>query len=420
MTDGPYSGLSVLELTDNAAAAYAGMLMSDRGADVIKIEPPRGAKLRYRHPHAPGESKHYQWLCRGKRSVVLAEGSAESHAILKKLAATVDVFLCSWPMTKLRAAGLDPEALCEANERLIFVHDLAWGREGERIDRPANDLALQTMSGLLLGENKWRSDGAPDQVTSTEISVYPGGQVIAMATGAALFHRERSGRGQYVETSQLGTVLLLRAASVTQNTVDMDSGDTPANRLREARSRGASFDELDALSGATALARGPLGNIYYREYTTADGAIFIGALTRGLRDKVRAAMETDFLHRDDPRFAEGDEAYIAECRAFEQTFLEKFRTLTNREWKRLFDSFGVPCAEVIFPEDLSGLEQARANHYITEINHPRDGRQLHAGNPIRFMDWPEPDLQASPALGEHTEAVLGELGTQVANISQMR
>jgi crotonobetainyl-CoA:carnitine CoA-transferase CaiB-like acyl-CoA transferase len=409
MRGGPFAGVRVLELGSGTACAYAGQLLAERGADVIKVEPPDGDPLRWRRPHAVHESKEFQWLCRSKRSLVVDDGAADGIDVLQRLVASVDVLLTTWSQARLAAAGIDPERARAANPRLVYCHDSKFGPRGEWTDRPANDLTLQAYSGLVASEGKRRDDGAPDALVSTEITQFPVGVMMSMSIGAALLHRERTGRGQLVQLNELGVALAIQGGRVGTNAPDAEVRRVELARLQSVRAAGGGWDTLlppEPVDNPVAAA----GRIMYRAFVTADGAVFLGALSRNLRNKVRSALGTDFAHRDGPGFDARDPATIERSRVFVEQVLADFASRTTAEWCELLERHGVPCAEVSFPEDLGESEQARVNRYIVALEHPRDGRQLQVAPPARFECDPEPALHPAPRLGEHGDEVLAELG----------
>jgi crotonobetainyl-CoA:carnitine CoA-transferase CaiB-like acyl-CoA transferase len=414
MGQSPYAGIRVLELGTGTAVAYAGQLLADRGADVIKAEPREGDPLRCRRPHAPHESRDFQWLCRSKRSLVVDDVTAAGREVLRRLVASVDVVLTAWPQARLEYAGIDYTRLAPDHPRLVYCHDRKFGACGEWADRPANDLVLQAFAGLIATEGKRAEDGAPAPLVSTQITQFPAGVLMAMGIAAALLHRERTGRGQRVEVNELGVATAIQGVRSGLNAPDAEARKAEIERLKGLRERGATWDQLvppEAPDNPVAAA----GRIMYRSFITRDGAVFLGALSRNLRTKARRALGTDFLHRDGPDFDPRDPAVIARSTTFVAEVVERFASRTTAEWRELLESNGVPCGEVSFPEDLADSEQARINRYVVALTHPRDGEQLQVAPPARFGCDPEPTLRPAPALGEHTDAVLQEIAGAADN-----
>ena len=408
---GPYQGVRVLELGGDMATSFAGMLLADRGADVIKYEPPAGDELRSQGAHSPGESKIFQWLGRGKRSVALDTLTVGGRAALIAIAHSVDVLITSWPAGALGDLELDAATLCAARPALVFVWNQQFGSVGAWSDRASNELVLQAYSGLMAAEGKVRDDGAtPEQLTSTQVVALPTGILMSMAVATGLWQRIATGRGQRIDVSELQTALCVQVSRV----VDNPAADKlrAAAQARIAALRGQHAPHA-ALQAARTEAVGAPGNIFYRAFRTSDGAIFVGALSRPLRDKVRRVFDTDFLYRDDPRFDLQNPEYVAQCVAAEQRIEALLRTRPSALWLAALEAGGVPCGDVQFAEDLADSEHARANDYFVALVHGTDGRQLQAATPARFSGWPAPTYAPAPAHGEHTAVVLAEIDVRL-------
>ena len=406
---GPYEGISVLELGEGSACAYAGQLLADRGATVIKAEPPEGDSLRWRDPHRSHESRTFQWLARGKQSIVVDETTRDGKDVLQRLCGNADVVLTNWSPIRMADANLDPEALVAANPRLIFLAGSRFGSRGEWRDRPASDTVLQAYSGLAASEGKRGDDGTPLAVSCAEITQYPAGVMMSMGVAAALLHRERTGHGQIVSTSELAAALIIQGGRIGRFAADGPGADAVRDHLSKARASRASFEQTAAPFGAATDPISRAGRMYYRSFATKDGALFMGALSKSLRDKIRTALGIEFLLRDDPDFDPSDPALPARCLAFESTVLEQMAAKTTAQWLALLEAAGVPCAEVTFPEDLSGNEQALANGYIVNVEHPVDGPQKHVAPPVQFGAFEPQAIAPAPSLGQHTAVVLDAL-----------
>lgn len=406
---GVYEHVRVVELGESTALAYAGQILADRAADVVKVEPPEGDSLRHRRPHRPGESKTFQWLARGKRSLVLDASTATGRSVLQRLTRRADVLLTDWSIARLAGAGLELAELVAACPRLIVVYASAFGAGGRWAERPSNDVTLQAYSGLMASEGKRAADGAPDLIRCTELTQFPTGLSVAMGVAAALYHRERTQLGQVVTTSALATALLIQGGRVGRNAAEKGAIDSAASVLHAQRAAGLGYAHLAKPFKAPDDPVSRAGRIYYRAFATQDGAVFMGALSRALRNKIRAALGIDFLLRDDPDFDPEDPALLQRCEVFERDIVALFRGKTTAEWLAILEANGVPCGEVTFPEDLSDHEQARANRLVVGVEHPEDGAQLQVAPAARFACDPEPTLRPAPGLGEHTQTVLDEL-----------
>lgn len=402
---GPYAGLNVVELGSGTALGYAGQVLADRGAGVVKIEPPEGDPARHVRAHAPGQSKLFQWLGRGKKSVVLDLQSRPARIVLHELVTGADVLITSYSRTGLVALSLDPDQLQEQAPRLILVLDSAFGERGPWAGQPVNDLVLQAASGMLAAEGKQLDDGAPAALTSCEIASMPSGVMIAMGVSGALFHRARTGKGQVVVVNELATALSLQGR-IAINGPDVETRAAAVARLADQRAQGVPHAEIAAALVPPANALASAGAVYYRAFVTRDGAIFMGALSRPLRDKIRKALGVTFLLRDQPDYDPNDPDFLRQCAEFEAGVVGDMRLRTSAEWLDVLEAHGVPCGEVTFPEDLSTNAQALANGYLVEIDHAVDGPQTQVAPAVRFGCDPEPIIAPAPQLGADTGMVL--------------
>ncbi|HIG41057.1 MAG: CoA transferase [bacterium] len=405
---GIFSGLRVVELSADVAGSFAGQICADRGAEVIKVEPMNGDPLRNTNAFAVSESKLFQSLNRGKQSVTLDIYTQQGLELASALIQTADVVLVS--LQKNRFPGkLGYESVRIENPGLIYLDINAFGEQGFWAEKPANDLVLQAYSGMLLSEGKTASDGkTPVPLVSTQMSEYATALYAIVGISSALFHRVETGIGQKVTTSKLLTLLSLQSSRV----VNHDMADKPLHKARKVlsllRAEGASHEKVLARRKQLTPRLVPA---FYRPYQTSDGAVFVGALTRRLRDKAREALNTTLQLRDDPDYdIENDEYYQTVLQ--QQVEIEaNLKSKTTAEWIKILESHGVPTGEINFPEDLHESPQLIENNYLGEIDHP-SGKQIHVMPHARFSAAPVPDsgLKGAPALGRDTEAVIDSLG----------
>lgn len=418
MASGPLDGIRILEFTQIIAGPFGCMMLADQGAEVIKVEPPNGEPWRLFAQFMPGESRTFQELNRGKNSLVLDLNDTKAQEVIHKLVPSVDVVVINYRPDVPAKLRIDYPTLSAIKPDLIYVDNTAFGRRGPLSNQPGYDIVVQAVSGLMVGEGKFGPDGRPDWITSTAIADYGTGVAIAWAVTSALYHRERTGQGQLVETTLLATALAFQGSVVMENPVADAVMRAPAReRRRQLQKEGAPFPELVA---ARNPARVFSGNIYYRTYLTKDGAIAIGALSPVLWAKVRAVLETDFLGIADPDMRPDDPEFIAKVQAGVASVEAKVRSKTTAEWLAIFEREGIPAGEVQFPEDMSEHPQVVANDMMVDLDHELSGPQKMAAPILRMARSPMAAQGAAPRLGRDTERYLREAGLGDDEITAMR
>ena len=415
---GPLEGIKVLEFTQIIAGPFGGMMLADMGADVIKVEPVEGEPWRLALEFIPGESKTYMSLNRGKRSLPLDLAKPEGVAIVHRMIPEIDVVVINARPDVPDKLGIDYETLSAINPRLIYCDNTAFGRSGPDSYRPGYDLIIQAMSGLMAAEGKIK-DGVPQLITSTAVADFATGIAIGWGVCAALFHRERTGQGQKVETTLLGTALGVQTGSF----MEIDAFDAERRAeflaiLNAMRESGASYEDMhEQYVQIVSPWRG--ANIYYRTYQARDGALAVACLSDRLRKRV-----ADVLGIDDPRFSPGfdpfDEETIAHSEELVKQAESKFRERTVEEWLETFDSVGVPAGPVRYIQELMADEQVKANGLSVELEHSLAGPVKMVGPIIGMSETPLEATSASPALGEHTDEILSAMGFSQREISSMK
>jgi len=397
---GVFAKLRVIEISGDIAGAHLGQICTDRGAEVIKIEPPGGDVLRQLGSHSVSESKLFQAMNRGKQSVILDVSDVQQQEKLLLLVHTADILILSSPVSE-RPKSLYWEKLKDNNPALIVVDITPFGAAGPWSERPANDLVIQAYGGTLLSEGKTADDGStPLPLTSTKMSEHGTALTAAIGLGSALFHRARTGKGQKVSVAKLLTVLAMQSARVVINPPADKSTEAGKQAMLMARAQQQPIPEI---KNARQLNSNRVVNLFYRPYQTRDGAVFVGALTRGLRDKARAALGTHYLGRDDPDFDPLDDAQIDQALEHQAAVETRIKEESTAYWIARLERAGVPTGEVLFPEDLAEEPQLLENYYMCPVSHEVDGEQMHVAPHVQFSLFPDPDLAGAPSLGRDTD-----------------
>ena len=330
---GPLDGVRVADFTEIIAGPLAGRLLAELGAEVIKVEPPWGEPWRLTQRFTATESRTFMTYNRGKRSLPLDLTTPEAHEILGRLIPRCDVALVNFRPDVAARLGVDYETLAAVNPRLVYCELTAYGRQGPDAHRPGYDMIIQAMTGMIAAETK-TVDDTPSWVWSSPLIDTSAGIGMAGSVCAALYARERTGRGQKIETSLLAMSLTLMGARFLHvEALDREMREQTLAELQRRRERNASFDELVAASPGSRR-REHHGNIYYRVYLAADGPIAVGCLSQPLRLKL-----LDALGLTDESMQPGWDASAPEAReysrALERRAKELFRAKPAAEWLRL-------------------------------------------------------------------------------------
>ena len=414
---GPLDGIKIIEFTQIIAAPFGGMLLADMGAEIIKVEPLEGEPWRLHTEFIPKESKTFIGLNRGKKSLPLDLQSPDGLEIAQKLVADADVVIINARPDVPKNLGIDYETLSQINPKIIYCDNTAFGRRGPHGYRPGYDLIVQAMSGLLAADNKV-VDGVPQQVTATAVADYTTGVAIAWGVSAALFSREKTGKGQKIDTTLLSTSLLIQGGFMELEDHGKDEKDELVETLGALREAGLPYTSLleqqQVYSPFNTAFR-----IYYTTYQTSNDVIAIACLSNRLRKKA-----ADAIGVIDPRFSDDfdpdDPDSIDAIESLSEQIKSILITKTCQEWLAIFDDAGVPAGPVRFIQELTDDEQVIANDMVVEVNHSLAGKVRMAGPMIQMSETPLEAKSASPALGEHTDQIMLELGYSEEEITDLR
>ena len=415
---GPLTGLTVLEFSQIYAGPFAGMLLADMGADVIKVEPPWGEPWRYIEEFAPGENRAFIALNRGKRSLPLDLTTPEGRRIVHRLAESADVVVINARSDVPAALGIDYGTLSSINPGIVYCDNSAFGPTGPGSHRPGYDIVAQAATGIMASEGKL-DNGVLRQIESTPLVDFVAAFTMAMSVCGALYHRERTGKGQKIETSLLASALALQTHRfINVAAVDEERRGDFFEQLERLRREGAGYRKIDDVY-RDKLGPVRVGNIYYRTYQASDGLLAVGCLSDSLRKKLLRV-----LGLEDIRFEEGYDPATEASRAFGEALVSRAETILRRrtvaEWVSAFDEAGVPAGPVRFVEELIDDPQVVANGLVVEMEHAVAGALRMVGPLMGMSETPLELERASPALGQHTDEILRSLGYSEAEVLDLK
>lgn len=414
---GPLQGVRVLEFGNFVAGPWAGQLLADMGADVIKVEPPGGEPWRHAQPFKPTESRVFLPLNRGVRSIELNLKDERGKHALRKIVKTADAAISNNRPDTAVALGIDYESLSKINPALIYVDITAYGRKGPRADMPGFDLIMQGFTGAVTSEGKVTNDGQPEVVWSSSYIDLSTGYAAALGVLAGIIGRADGQSGQKVETSLMANAIAMQCLRLT-HMYDMPtpSMDWYNERYPELLAAGTDYEAMQ--QDYQNVVRPNVYRCYYRAYKTKDGGLCLGTLDLRARARLLAHLGLDDPRVTDPNYVDSGED--AERLAVEMIVkLERiFETKTTQEWFDELRAADVPCDPIRFSEEVVFDEQADANGYLRDYQHHTGHRYRTSGPVLNFTDsMPAP--KSSPALGADTAAILRESGLTEQEIAEL-
>ena len=414
---GPLQGIRIIEFGNFVAGPFAGQILADMGAEVVKIEPPNGDPWRASQPFAPGESRTFLPLNRGVKSVTLNLKDARGKAALEKIVRISDGVISNNRPDTAAALGIDYDSLAAINPAIVYVDITAYGMKGPLGGAPGFDLVMQGFTGAVASEGKITENGQPEVVWSSSYIDLATGYCAAAGIMAGIIGRGDSGVGQKVETSLMMNALAMQCMRLI-HMLDMPTPSMTWYRERYPQlvAEGKTYQQLQ--NDYQSVVRPSIYRCYYRAYRTKDGGLCLGTL-----DWAARARLLKHLGLEDPRVTDPDFDYntpdadrLAEDMV--ATFERIFASRPTAEWVAELNAADIPCGPVRFAEDLVWDEQAIANNYIIELEHHTGHRYRTSGPVLNFtagMPSPEP----SPSLGQHTEEVLRAAGLSAGEIAEV-
>ena len=378
---GPLAGARVVELAHVMAGPVCGKLLADFGADVVKLESLAGDPVRaYRPPELGGESAAFMLLNCGKRGIAVDLKRDAGRSVARRLITGADVVIENFRSGTMERLGLDYESLAAENPRLVFCEISGFGRSGPLADRGGFDLIAQGMSGLMsvTGEGP----GRPPVKCGVPVTDVTAGVLGALGVLAAWLERERSGRGQRVDTSLFEAGIL---QTIWPSAIALAGADPP----------------------------GPLGSAHplaapYEAFQTSDAWINVGAASEASWRRLPEVLGVPEL-LEDPRFTDNASrlAHRAELAAL---LAGRFAERTAADWLERLEGAGIPAGPVLDVREMQSHPQTLAREMVVETQHSSVGTLRTLGVPVKFSRTPGGVSRGAPLLGEHTREVLAEIG----------
>jgi formyl-CoA transferase len=382
---GPLDGVTVLDLCGYLAGPYGCTLLADLGASVIKIESPQGDMLRQFPSSLPGESRFFLGTNRGKRAIALDLKQPEGLAVLHRMVGNADVLVENFRPSVPARLGIDYPRLKAINPRLVYCGLTGYGDRGPLSEKGGFDQVLQCLSGIAVLQG-----GGPDkaQVVLGSVLDYFTSALLAYGVAAALYHRERSGAGQYLSLS------LLRSALTIQ-----------AGRFVWADGEGREVARDSGAGGLTGIHPTKEGGLYISVHSNHFFAALCELIGRPelARDPRCASMKSRAAHAAD---------LVPELRM-------TLAARTALEWEKIFGE-RVPCAAVRPIEEMFDHPQVIAEELVTTLDHPVVGRYRTMTKPIKFADTPGPPPTPSPLFGQHSDEILAAYGYSAEDTTALR
>lgn len=399
---GPLSHVKVLDLSRILAAPWAGQILADLGAEVIKVERPgAGDDTRsWGPPFLKGadgkdtrEAGYYLAVNRGKRSITVSLDTPEGQRIVRELALQCDIVLENYKAGTLDRYGLDEASLRKINPRLIYCSVTGFGQTGPRRDQPAYDFLIQAMGGLMsvTGEKDGKPGGGPQKVGIPIVDLMTG-MYTAVAVLAALANRNETGKGEFIDIGMLD----VQVATLSNQAMNyLVSGKVPARN-------GNAHPNIQPQD----------------VYACADGDVI---LVVGNDGQFRKLCDV-FGHPEwvaDERFATNAQR-VRNIGELSGLLREAFAGWERERLIAALDTAGVPCGAINSVADVFEDPQVKARGMLKYVPHPSGVDVPQVSSPMRFTDTPLQTQAAPPLLGQHSEDILAELGYDATGIEALR
>ncbi len=380
------AGIEVVEFGNLIAAPYAGMLLADLGADVIKVEPPGGDLGRGFGPYVEGESVFFMAVNRGKRSLAVDPKDPSVRPWLDRLVSRADVVINNLRHGAMERMGYDEDAIRKANPDVVYVVVSAFGSDGPYADRAGIDIIFQAESGMI---SLTGNPDDPPEKTATTVGDYVAATNAALTICAALVDRERRGIGRRIDISLRDGLLPVQSGWYA---LHFASGEQPER------------------TGTASPYLAP-----NQVFETADGLLALAIVS----DRHFQILADRIQRPDLTQRYETNAERMADRQLLTQILSAVFKQSTTAHWLELLGEAGLPVGRVMDLRQVLTDPQVLHNEMVLEVEHPTAGRMSALGSPLRVDGRPARAQQPPPCLGEHSRQVLNELGAPDETIEQL-
>ncbi|MBS4214462.1 MULTISPECIES: CaiB/BaiF CoA transferase family protein [Neobacillus] len=388
---GALAGVKVLDLTRVLAGPNCTMILADLGADVIKVEAPGGSdETRFwGPPFQNGVSAYYLCANRNKRSITVNLKSDEGREIIRKLAKEADVLIHNFKTGSMEKWGLGYDSLEKINPRLVFCSITGFGETGPNSHLPGYDYIIQGMSGLMSITGNEESGPLKIGVAMVDILT---GLYSAISIEAALFEREKSGRGQKIDMSLMDTAVS-SLANVASNY--LISGKVP-RRLGNDHPNVVPYSTFSAADGELIIA---VGN--NRQFALLCEVIGLSELA--VDEKFRT-----------------NEVRVENRQELTRILNSQLQLKQVSDWMELFSANNIPCGPINTIDQVFDDPQVAARNMVVQVDHPEAGLVKLVGSPIKLSRTETRVERHPPMAGEHTDEILQEVGFTFEEISRLK
>ncbi len=398
---GPLNSLKVIDMSRVLAGPWAGQLLADYGAEVIKIERPGVGDdtrswgppwLRDSAGNDTKEAGYFQSTNRNKRSVTVNLGHPLGQELIRKLVTRSDVLLENYKVGSLQRYGLDATTLCELNPTLIYCSISAYGQSGSKSGEPGYDAMIQAAGGLMSITGESDAEGGRPTKVGVAIADIMAGMYAASAVLAALVAREQSGRGQHIDVPLFDSQVAWLA---NQNMNYLLTG-TPPDR------RGTAHPNI----------------VPYQAFQTADGYLMLAVGNDSQFANCCASLGCPEV-AEDPRYS-ANSARIENRDELIQIIAGRLTGETTAYWLDRFASLHIPAGPINDLAQVFSDPVVAERRIVRSLNHSLAGEVPTVANPVRFSDTPVEYKLAPPVLGQHTAEVLkDDLGYSDKEIARL-